>query len=223
MCGRFTMRADPALLAERFGVEAPAQLRPRDNVAPTEEVVIVTPPRQGEDGARVLRPARWGLVPHWAPDLRGGARTINARAETLLERPSWHPLLERRRCLIPADGFYEWRADPDGVRRPLLFTLPDGEPFGFAGLWASWRDDARGQWVDTCTIVTTTANEVVAHAHDRMPVILPRAAEQPWLDREVAPEEAVTLLRPYGGAMTVTEVAPLPPPGRDMPEQDALF
>jgi putative SOS response-associated peptidase YedK len=222
VCGRFTMRADPALLAERFQVDAPVELRPRDNVAPTEEILIVVPDRDEEAaGGRVLRAARWGLVPHWAPDLRGAARTINARAETLLERPTYRPLLERRRCLIPADGFYEWRSDPDGVRRPLLFTLPGEEPFAFAGLWSSWRAPGRDEWVDTCTIVTTTPNEVVAHVHDRMPVILPRAAEERWLDRAVAPEEATTLLRPYDGPMAMAEVAPLPQPGPA--DQERLF
>ena len=222
MCGRFTMRADPALLAERFQVEAPVELRPRDNVAPTEEILIIVPDRDEEAaGGRVLRPARWGLVPHWARDLRGAARTINARAETLLERATYRPLLERRRCLIAADGFYEWRPDPDGVRRPLLFTLPGEAPFAFAGLWSSWRDPGRDEWVDTCTIVTTTPNELVAHVHDRMPVILPRAAEERWLDRAVAPEEATTLLRPYDGAMAMAEVAPLPRAG--VADQDTLF
>jgi putative SOS response-associated peptidase YedK len=219
------MRADPALLAERFGVEPPAGLRPRDNVAPTEDILIVVPDRTdgAAAGRRVLRSARWGLVPHWAPDLRDAARTINARAETLLERPTYRPLLERRRCLIPADGFYEWRTDPDGVRRPLLFALPGGEPFAFAGLWSSWRDAAREARVDTCTIVTTTPNELVAHVHDRMPVILPRRAEDRWLDPGVPPEEATSLLRPYDGTMAVTEVAALPAPGRLAAGQDALF
>jgi putative SOS response-associated peptidase YedK len=110
---------------------------------------------------------------------------------------AYRPLLERRRALIVADGFYEWRTDPDGRKRPIHYTLADGEPFAFAGLWASWRDHEADVWLDSCTIITTTANDLVAHVHDRMPVILPRAAEADWLDPELEADAVDALLVPY--------------------------
>ena len=141
--------------------------------------------------------ARWGLVPHWAKDPKAGARMINARAETLAEKSAYRPLLAKGRCLILADGFYEWRLDPDGKKRPVRYTLDGGEPFGFAGLWTGWRDPESGEWLRTCTIITTTANELVAPVHDRMPVILPRGVEDAWLDRDVAGRGGADAAAPY--------------------------
>lgn len=193
MCGRFTVAVDPQLLAERFTVALPESVGPRFNVAPTDQVLAVTERSAG----RELMVARWGLIPHWAKEARIGARMINARAETLAEKSAYRPLLAKGRCLILADGFYEWRLDPDGRKRPVRYTLEHGEPFGFAGLWTSWRDPASGEKERSCTIITTSANELVAPVHDRMPVILPRGVEQQWLDREVAPDAAMELLTPY--------------------------
>jgi putative SOS response-associated peptidase YedK len=193
MCGRFTVAVDPQLLAERFNVALPADIGPRFNVAPTDPVLAVTERSAG----RELMVARWGLIPHWAKEARIGARMINARAETLADKSAYRPLLAKGRCLILADGFYEWRLDPDGRKRPVRYTLEDGEPFGFAGLWTSWRDPASGEQLRSCTIITTSANELVAPVHDRMPVILPRGVEEQWLDRAVAPAEALQLLAPY--------------------------
>jgi putative SOS response-associated peptidase YedK len=193
MCGRFTVAVDPQLLAERFDVTLPADVGPRFNVAPTDAVLAVTERSAG----RELMVARWGLVPHWAKEARIGARMINARAETLADKSAYRPLLAKGRCLILADGFYEWRLDPDGRKRPVRYTLEHGEPFGFAGLWTSWRDPASGEQLRSCTIITTIANELVAPVHDRMPVILPRGVEEQWLDRAVAPAEALELLAPY--------------------------
>jgi putative SOS response-associated peptidase YedK len=193
MCGRYTVAVDPQLLAERFNVTMPEDVVPRFNVAPTDSVLAVAERSAGRELVR----ARWGLIPHWAKEAKVGARMINARAETLAERSAYRPLLAKGRCLILADGFYEWRLDPDGRKRPVRYTLADGEPFGFAGLWTSWRDPASGDELRSCTIITTSANELVAPAHDRMPVILPRGVEQLWLDREVAPAEALALLLPY--------------------------
>jgi putative SOS response-associated peptidase YedK len=193
MCGRYTVAVDPQLLAERFGVTLPEGSEPRFNVAPTDSVLALTERSAG----RELMVARWGLIPHWAKEARIGARMINARAETLAEKSAYRPLLAKGRCLVLADGFYEWRLDPDGKKRPVRYTLADGEPFGFAGLWTSWRDPASGEQLRSCTIITTSANELVSPVHDRMPVILPRGVEEQWLDREVEPAEALSLLAPY--------------------------
>jgi putative SOS response-associated peptidase YedK len=193
MCGRYTVAVDPQLLAERFSVALPEDIAPRFNVAPTDPVLTVTERSAG----RELLIARWGLVPHWAKDAKGGARMINARAESLAEKPAYRPLLAKGRCLILADGFYEWRHDPDGKRRPVRYTLDGAEPFGFAGLWTGRHDPEADEWLRTCTIITTTANELVAPVHDRMPVILPRKSEDAWLDRGVAVGEALALLQPY--------------------------
>ena len=193
MCGRYTVAVDPQLLAERFNVALPEDIAPRFNVAPTDPVLAVTERSAG----RELLIARWGLVPHWAKDAKGGARMINARAESLAEKPAYRPLLTKGRCLILADGFYEWRHDPDGKRRPVRYTVDGAEPFGFAGLWTGRHDPEADEWLRTCTIITTTANELVAPVHDRMPVILPRESEDAWLDSGVAVEEALALLQPY--------------------------
>jgi putative SOS response-associated peptidase YedK len=193
MCGRYTVAVDPQLLAERFNVALPEEMVPRYNVAPTDPVLALTERSAG----RALVVARWGLVPHWAKEPKVGARMINARAETLGEKPAYRALLAKGRCLILADGFYEWRLDPDGARRPVRYTLEDGSPFGFAGLWTGRRDPESDEWLRTCTIITTTANALVAPVHDRMPVIIPRDAEDAWLDREVAVDAALSLLQPY--------------------------
>jgi putative SOS response-associated peptidase YedK len=193
MCGRYTVAVDPQLLAERFSVALPEDIAPRFNVAPTDPVLALTERSAG----RELMVARWGLVPHWAKDAKGGARMINARAETLTEKSAYRPLLAKGRCLILADGFYEWRLDPDGRKRPVRYTLDDEAPFGFAGLWTSWRDPESGESMRTCSIITTAANSLVAPVHDRMPVILPRGVEDEWLDRDVPPVAAIGLLRPY--------------------------
>jgi putative SOS response-associated peptidase YedK len=193
MCGRYTVAVDPQLLAERFHVTLPEDFAPRFNVAPTDSVLALTERSAG----RELMVARWGLVPHWAKDAKAGARMINARAETLAERSAYRSLLAKNRCLILADGFYEWRLDPDGRKRPVRYALDDGSPFGFAGLWTSWRDPESGESLRTCTIITTDANALVAPVHDRMPVILPRGVEDEWLDRDVPPAAAVQLLLPY--------------------------
>jgi putative SOS response-associated peptidase YedK len=193
MCGRYTVAVDPQLLAERFNVALPEDIAPRFNVAPTDPVLAVTERSTG----RELLIARWGLVPHWAKDAKGGARMINARAESLAEKPAYRPLLTKGRCLILADGFYEWRHDPDGKRRPVRYTVDGAEPFGFAGLWTGRHDPEADEWLRTCTIITTTANDLVEPVHDRMPVILPRESEDAWLDRGVAVEEALALLQPY--------------------------
>jgi putative SOS response-associated peptidase YedK len=205
MCGRFSVSVDPVLVAERFQVELPDDARARYNVAPTQPVLVV---RRSSERGVVADQVRWGLVPHWARDASGSARLINARVETL--QAKFGTLLERRRCLVPADGFYEWRSDPDGKRRPVRYGLADGQLYAFAGLWAVWKDPRNGELVRSCTIVTCPPNDIVEPVHDRMPVILPREAEARWLSQDLGAAEAMQLLVPFPSRlMAVSEVSPL--------------
>jgi putative SOS response-associated peptidase YedK len=167
-------------------------LSPRYNIAPTQAVAVV---RAGEGGRR-LDGLRWGLIPSWAKDEALGDRMINARAETLAEKPAFRSAFRARRCLIVADGFYEWRK-VGGRKQPHCIAFRDRRPFGFAGLWERWEGGADGP-VESCTIVTTSANEVVAPIHDRMPVILDPMEFTLWLDPGVTDTSRVAdLLRPY--------------------------
>ena len=162
MCGRFTLTGKPHRLCEHFALTAPPEeLAARYNIAPTQPVLVI--PNRTH---RVLRPARWGLVPQWARDVSIGNKMINARAETLASRAPFNAALERRRCLIPADGFYEWKHDRKRQRTPYYVRRRDREPFAFAGLWDVWRPRG-GEPVASCTIITTEANELVAELHDR--------------------------------------------------------
>ena len=189
MCGRFTQRLSWAELHELMDlIGPPRNLRPRYNVAPSQDVAVV----RAADGGRNLSMLRWGLIPAWAKDPAIGYRLINARSETVPEKPSFRSAYRRRRCLIPADGFYEWQR-LGKIRQPWLFGLRDGAPFALAGLWERWTvpegaeltgslaELGPGDPVETCTILTTAANETVAPVHGRMPVILPRDACDPWL------------------------------------------
>jgi putative SOS response-associated peptidase YedK len=209
MCGRFTLTADPGDVARRFGAP-PAQgggTTPRYNIAPTQTVITVT-----GDGTRQLEQMRWGLVPRWAKDPKMGSRMINARAETLAEKPAFRDALRRRRALIPADGFFEWAPPPPGRRskQPMHVRLRSGEPFAFAGLWDEWRPPEGGEPVRTCTIITTEPNELMATFHHRMPVILAPEVEALWLDPEVTDTKHLrSLLVPYpAGEMTAYAVSP---------------
>ncbi|MGI9658173.1 MAG: SOS response-associated peptidase, partial [Gaiellaceae bacterium] len=175
----------------------------RYNVAPAQNVLTV----RALEGERVAELMRWGLVPHWAKDPSVSYKMINARAETVAEKPVYKKLLESKRCLIPADGFYEWTTAPDGKKVPIRFTLSDEELFAFAGLWTSWVNKESGELLDSCTIVTTTPNDLVAHTHNRMPVILPVDAEGRWVDPELSVEDARALLRPYPAKAMLARVA----------------
>jgi len=182
MCGRYVAATPPAQLADLFGVTdvRAGDLGARWNVAPTLDVYAVA---TGSDGERRLGTFRWGLVPWFAKDAGGGARMINARAETVAEKPAFRRPLERRRCILPADGFYEWlRTGKE--RLPHLFTAADGSVLGLAGLWEVWRpkDDPDAEPLRTCTIVTSPANAMMRPIHDRMPVVLPPEAWDRWLD-----------------------------------------
>lgn len=191
MCGRYVSTTPVGVLAERFEVTdvRASDLGERYNVAPTDEVYAVA---EGKDGTRRLGTFRWGLVPFWAKDPKVGNRMVNARLETLQSK--FKRTLERRRCLIPADGFYEWQDRPEGQRKqPFFIHRKDGEPLVFAGLWEVWHDPEApdAESLRTCSIITTDANQVVARTHDRMPVMLPRAAWEPWLDVEQHDVDAV--------------------------------
>ncbi len=188
MCGRYTLSTPAELVAEVVGLEEVWELEPRYNIAPTQEAPIV---RAGNGGARTAELARWGLIPSWATSASIGARTINARSETVGETRAFRDAFRSRRCLVPADGFFEWQKARGG-KQTFHLTLEDGTPFAFAGLYESWRQ-AEESWIRSFTILTTQPNSLVAAIHDRMPVILPRAAQALWLDPTVDDAE---LLRP---------------------------
>ena len=204
MCGRFTLVSPAAVVTERFHAAAPAELKPRYNVAPAQEILCVI-----RDGPNRLEPLRWGLIPPWAKDPAIGNRLINARAETLAEKPSFREAFIRRRCLVVADGFYEWRAA--GKRKvPVYLFLKSKGPFGFAGLYERWKSPG-GEEIRTCTIITTEANELVRPLHNRMPVILPEDVEDEWLDPAANRRESLlSLLKPYPAAgMDAYDVTPV--------------
>jgi putative SOS response-associated peptidase YedK len=178
MCGRFTLVADPNDLREAFPwVNIPDGINPRYNVAPSQPVAVIP-----NDGKNRLDFFTWGLIPSWAKDPAIGNRMINARAETLIEKPSFRTAFRRRRCLIPADGFFEWKVEPGRkTKTPMYIRLKSGKPFALAGLWERW-DSPDGSTIFSCTIITTQPNELMQVIHNRMPVILPPQAYSLWLD-----------------------------------------
>jgi putative SOS response-associated peptidase YedK len=191
MCGRYVSAAPPDELARYFDAEPPTEgvLEPSYNVAPTNNVYVVLE----TGGVRKLDTMRWGLVPFWAKDLKIGNRMINARSEGIETKNAYRSAFKKKRCIVPADGFYEWKAVPGQKKKqPYFINRPDGEPFAFAGLWEVWRPkDAEAaekeglpSEVHTCTIITTSANETMSELHDRMPVMLPPDQWQTWLDEE---------------------------------------
>jgi putative SOS response-associated peptidase YedK len=184
MCGRFIQRASGDDLAERFHLAAPPAVTPRYNLAPSQPVWAI----RVAGGVRELVALRWGLVPAWSPEPRTSYSTHNARAETAVEKPTYRQAFRRRRCLIPADGFYEWQAIGKG-KQPYCIAPADGRPLAFAGLWERWARD--GQVLESCTILVTQANEIMAPIHDRMPAILDPAAEARWLDPELTDPAAL--------------------------------
>ena len=192
MCGRYTLRTPVEKLAEEFGFDASTvEVSPNYNVAPTQEVAAVL----SEGGERRLELLRWGLIPSWADDPGIGSRMINARAETAPEKPSFRRAFRERRCLIPADGFYEWKR-MNGAKQPFYIRMKEGRPFAFAGLWEGWKDNG-GPEIRSCAILTTRPNALAGEIHDRMPVILPAGSYDAWLDPEAEKEELVDLLAPY--------------------------
>lgn len=192
MCGRFVSSSSPSKIAEYFGASFEAEPLPANfNVAPTTDIYGVV---AGADGAPVVQVFHWGLVPVWAKDVKIGSKMINARAETLAEKPSFKSLFRKHRIIIPMDGFYEWQQPSAGapltkagkpMKQPMFIHRLDGEPLAVAGLWSAWRDKTAGPdtpWLHSCTVITTSANATMTPVHDRMPALLPETAWREWLD-----------------------------------------
>lgn len=192
MCGRFTLTAPPGVLFEWFDIFDGPEFPPRYNIAPTQPIIVVL---EG-DGPRRTELMRWGLMPNWVKDPREFPLIINARAETILEKPSFRGALRHHRCIIPATGYYEWRTGPDGKKQPFYITLKDGAPIAFAGVWASWMGP-EGEEIDSAAIVTVPASDDLKEVHHRMPVMLEQDQIADWLNvREVPEKEAFQMLKP---------------------------
>jgi len=202
MCGRFVQSHDPAFYADAFQVETIKvdSLSVSYNVAPTDNVYAVAE----HDGTRLLGSFRWGLIPWWAKDRKIGARHINARAESVADKPAFRDSFSKRRCLIPADGFYEWKRLPKG-KLPHYIYRADQRPLAFAGLWSSWKDPGSGDQVRTCTIITGEPNDLVAGIHDRMPVILGEGSWSDWLDPRIEDRGRLESLLAVYPAAVMTE------------------
>jgi putative SOS response-associated peptidase YedK len=200
MCGRYRLSKTEKYLVEKFGVNLADDFRyvPRYNVAPTQEIPVI---RQDKDSPRRMMSAmRWGLIPYWAKDVSIGSRMINARAESCVDKPAFSEALVKRRCLVPADGFYEWQRSGSrkhATKQPFLFTMKDDSVFAFAGIWERWKSQD-GRIIESCSIFTTVPNEIARDVHDRMPVILKPEHYDLWLDPKFSvAEELAAMLRPY--------------------------
>jgi putative SOS response-associated peptidase YedK len=204
MCGRFTLRAPPQAIVDEFERPVLPPYVPRWNIAPTQQILAL----RVHDGEPEMAMLRWGLIPSWAEDPKKSPLLINAKAETAATKPAFRAAFKRRRCLILADGFYEWQK-VGKQRQPYYHRLKNERPFAFAGLWERW--DKGEQPIESCAILTTDANEVAAAVHDRMPVILGRDARRAWLDPDIDDPAALQqLLRPYPAAeMTAFQVNPI--------------
>ena len=193
MCGRFTASFEFREIKLLFNLRDFPAFSPRYNIAPAQPVPVIV----HEDGLNTVKPMRWGLVPSWAPDPAIGARMINARAESITEKPSFRQLIKQQRCLVPANGFYEWRREGNG-RVPVWIHLKNKQPFAFAGLWDTWHD-SEGEALQTFTIITTVANKLLRPIHNRMPVIYDAPLARQWLDPRFAPSDAMlaAVLAPF--------------------------
>jgi putative SOS response-associated peptidase YedK len=192
MCGRFRLSRRAQFLRDHYGIEDDIDWSPRYNVSPTQQVAVVR--QDPKQPRRTYASMRWGLIPNCATDPSGGSRMINARAETVADKQAFAEPLRKRRCLIPADGFYEWKRSS---KQPYCFTLRDNAVFSFAGLWDNWRAPD-GQWIRSCSILTTTPNALLTDIHDRMPVILSPDDYDLWLDPGFSSVADLTaLLKPY--------------------------
>ena len=227
MCGRYSASRPPDLTAETYrAVVADEPPPPSWNVAPTDPVSVVVQ----RDGARELRTLRWGLIPSWATDRRVASKMINARAETVAEKPAFRAALLRRRCLVPADGWYEWRTEA-GKKQPFFISARSGEGVAFAGLYEVWKDPETEELVRTCAVVTTAASDELRYLHERMPVVLRADAWDPWLDVAFDDTEALKGMlvgsegfAAYPVATTVNSVRNNGPHLLEpLPADDALF
>jgi putative SOS response-associated peptidase YedK len=229
MCGRFTIRAAPQVLKQEFDLFDWPSLQPQYNIAPTQQVPIIRLHPGGSQ--REVSLLRWGLVPSWAPDLKTGARMFNARAETVAAKPAFRSAFKARRCLVPTDGFYEWKkgAKPKDPKQPFLIHLQSDKPFAMAGLWECWQPgevdkETRGQGdkethssaIETFTIITTEANQQVRELHDRMPVILAKKDYETWLNLGARAPRLLELLKPSSEeSLVLTPMDPLRPPSAE--------
>lgn len=196
MCGRFALNVNPETLTTHFNLSGTLELAPSWNIAPSLNVATIT---DNQTGSRQLNMRRWGLIPSWAKDAAVGSKLNNARGETVAEKPSFKSALKTRRCLIPASGFYEWHTK-NGVKQPWYISLKSGEPMAFAGLWEAWKP-AGGEVVESCCIITTSANTIMEPIHERMPVILQPDQWEVWLSQqEQKADHLLPLLCPHEAA-----------------------
>lgn len=195
MCGRYRLSRDGKLIVEDFALEGEVEWSPRYNIAPTDPAPVIR--QDPKEPARNVTLMRWGLIPFWAKDPSIGAKTINGMSETAATKPAFREAMQKRRCLVPADGFYEWARTGPKEKQPYNFGMADGALFAFAGLWDRWRD-ASGNKILSFTILTTRPNALVANIHDRMPAILRREDYEIWLDPGIAnPAKVADLLAPF--------------------------
>jgi putative SOS response-associated peptidase YedK len=193
MCGRFALHDDPLKIAEYFKAKSIDDFKPSFNIAPSSRIVTVT---ASDEHQRQLNTMRWGLIPSWSKDASIGNKLTNARAETVAEKPSFRSAFKTRRCIIPANGFYEWKLS-EGKKQPWYISLKNEELLAMAGLWESWRS-SEGEIISTCCVITTDANELMRPIHDRMPVLLDRHEWDVWLSpSEFSPEKLLPLLKPH--------------------------
>ena len=194
MCGRYRLSRRKQIVEEYFDAQGEEDWSPRYNIAPTQPVPVIR--HHPHEPRRVFSLMRWGLIPNWAKDISGSAGMINGRSKTATMKPAFRDPMRFRRCLVPADGFYEWRKTGTS-RQPYCFEVHDGQLFAFAGLWDGWRDPS-GQWIRSCSILTTTPNALTSAVHDRMPVILRREAYDLWLDPGMTDINVLSdLLKPF--------------------------
>lgn len=196
MCGRYVVNTTKEILKKKFKVkDVPDVKLERFNIAPTQDVIAV----RSFEGEREITTLRWGLIPSWAKDEKMASKMINARSETVTEKPSYRQAFQKRRCLIPTSGFYEWQKSKDG-KQPFYFYMKENDLFAFAGLWESWRN-TESEIIETCTILTTEANEVLKPVHERMPVIISESYYDLWLDEDARRQpERLELLRPFSAS-----------------------
>lgn len=195
MCGRYTLRTSYQVIADLFEVDNTVGIPLRYNIAPSQDVPVI----RLDEGDRTIKLARWGLIPFWAKDPKISYKLINARSESISEKPAFRQAFKKRRCLVIADGFYEW-VHEGSTKKPHYIYLKNEMPFAFAGLYEHWMDESSQQLIESCTILTTSANELVQRLHHRMPVILPKQAYTPWLDPQTETTHLEKWLVPYEGS-----------------------